>query len=176
MPPEVSSMKVRIGRLMLVTSLSPTAGMIRPIATRLCSIDMNSRKSSALNAQVSTTCWPVVLMILTTWPRLRRAALPLRAGISIMLSSACGLAGLRANRAWRPSFAAGRDLDRRAIGPTGHQAILETRFLLQRMHQIECGDDQRQHHDHPGHRRGSRSFAALVVGGLGHRNISGPIG
>ena len=108
---------VRIGRLTLVTSVSPTAGMIRPIATRLCSIDMNSRKSSALNAQVSTTCWPVVLITLTTSPLRRRAALPWRAGISIMLSSTCWLADECSRELLS---AAGRDLDRRAVGPPGH--------------------------------------------------------
>src|SRR6266481_4949906 len=61
MPPEVSSTRVRIGRRRFVTSASPIAGMIRPIATRLCSIDMNSLRSAALNAQVSTTCCPLVL-------------------------------------------------------------------------------------------------------------------
>src|SRR5579863_6918462 len=83
MPPELSSVRVRIGRRRLVTSRSPTPGMIRPIATRLCSIDMNSVMSSAQNDQVSTTCWPVVLMTRTVWPRRRRIALPRRAGISI---------------------------------------------------------------------------------------------
>src|SRR6516164_8047519 len=58
--------------------------MIRPIATRLCSIDMNSRMSSALNAQVSTTCCPLVLTTLTVWPLETRVALPWRAGISII--------------------------------------------------------------------------------------------
>ena len=76
--------QVRIGRRRLVTSASPTAGMIWPMATRLCSIDMNSPRSPALNAQASTTCWPFVLTTLTCWPWRMRAALPRRAGISIM--------------------------------------------------------------------------------------------
>src|SRR5205823_3722819 len=48
-----------------------------------CSIDRNSAMSPARNAQVSTTCWPNVLITRTAWPRTRRAALPRRAGISI---------------------------------------------------------------------------------------------
>jgi len=86
MPPEVSAASVRIGRRRLVTSVSPMPGMIRPIATRLCSIDMNSAMSSARNAQVSTTCCPVVLITRTVWPRRSRAALPRRAGISISMT------------------------------------------------------------------------------------------
>src|SRR5258707_430173 len=87
MPPDVSSIRVRIGRRRLVTSASPIPGMIRPIATRLCSIDMNSLRSTALKAQVSTTCWPLVLTTRAFWPRRRRSALPWRAFISIMLAS-----------------------------------------------------------------------------------------
>src|ERR1700744_1947755 len=44
---------------------------------------MNSARSARLNAQVSTTCSPWVLMTVTVCPALTIAALPRRAGISI---------------------------------------------------------------------------------------------
>src|SRR5271165_7319209 len=51
------------------------------MVARLCSIDMNSVMSWRLNAQVSTTCSPCVLMTRTTWPAVTKAALPRRAGM-----------------------------------------------------------------------------------------------
>jgi rubredoxin len=47
------------------------------------------------------------------------------------------------------------------------------RFLLQRVDQIDPGNHQNQHHDQPDHRSGSRSFAALIVGGLSQGDVSG---
>src|SRR5215510_530217 len=81
MPGELSSTMVRIGRRLFVYMMSPGFGMMWPICGRVCSIDMNSWRSSALKAQVSTTCVPWVLIILTCWPFVTRAALPRRAGI-----------------------------------------------------------------------------------------------
>src|SRR5262245_6679840 len=57
--------------------------MIRLKAVRVCSMDMHSVSTALLKAQVSTTCWPWVLMTLTCWPRLSIMALPCRAGIVI---------------------------------------------------------------------------------------------
>ena len=82
MPGEVSSTMVRMGRRWLVTRASPEATITRAKAVRVCSMDMNSPGSEALNAQVSTTCWPWVLMTLTSWPASSRQALPWRAGIA----------------------------------------------------------------------------------------------
>ena len=46
---------------------------------------MNSPRSSALNAQVSTTCWPCVLITFSDWPRRRRTAAPARrAGLQLV--------------------------------------------------------------------------------------------
>src|SRR5258708_3899087 len=70
MPPDVSSMIVRIGRRRLVNGES----------ARLYSFDMNSLKSRRLKAQVSTDCWPWVLMTLVPCPLRTNAALPPRAG------------------------------------------------------------------------------------------------
>src|SRR5882724_8361425 len=47
---------------------------------------MNSPRSARLNAQVSTTCSPCVLITVTICPAATIAALPRRAGISIKLS------------------------------------------------------------------------------------------
>ena len=54
-PPEVSSTKVRIALRMLVANLSPTLAIIRPRAVRVCSMDINSDRSQALNTRVSAT-------------------------------------------------------------------------------------------------------------------------
>ena len=62
MPGDVSTTMVKIGRRRLVTKTSPVATITRAKAVRVCSIDMNSDGSAALNAQVSTTCWPWVLI------------------------------------------------------------------------------------------------------------------
>jgi hypothetical protein len=48
---------------------------------RLHSIDIHSVTSLALNAQVSTTCEPCVLITLMCWPFATRAPTPRRAGI-----------------------------------------------------------------------------------------------
>ena len=79
--PEVSSTNVSIGPRRLVTKLSPAFTMIRPRAVRVCSMDIDSEWSPALNAQVSTTCCPWVFTTFTIWPVFNRHALPLRAGI-----------------------------------------------------------------------------------------------
>src|SRR5690349_17884323 len=49
---------VTISRGGLVTSASPLAGMMLPMATRLCSIDIDSLRSSTLNAytEVDPVC------------------------------------------------------------------------------------------------------------------------
>src|ERR687891_350251 len=44
---------------------------------------MNSARSPALNAHVSITCAPWVLIILFDWPRPSRTAFPCRAGIVV---------------------------------------------------------------------------------------------
>ena len=66
--------------------LAPTRGTSRSVWARVCSIDMNSLKSSRLNAQLS---W--VLITVICCPRATCAALPRRAGISfagaVILSS-----------------------------------------------------------------------------------------
>src|SRR5579883_1286076 len=100
MPPESSSVKVRIGRRRFESIWSPTAGITLRRCERVCSIDMNSVNSARLKAQVSTTCWPCVLMTLTRCPALTKAALPLRAGMviwgivppSLLLSSILAIA------------------------------------------------------------------------------------
>src|ERR1051326_7804047 len=169
MPPEVSSARVSIGRRRLVTSVSPIPGMMRPIATRLCSIDMNSRMSSVQNAQVSTTCWPCVLTILTVWPRRRRAALPLRAGISIMPPPWCCCLS-----------AFGRHLDRRTVLATGHQAILHIGVLPQRVDQEIGGDDQHRDQGEPEQRRpaavmlGLLAIAAIVLRARHRARVAAP--
>ena len=58
-PGEVSSIMVRIGRRRLVCSAVALARHSRPMVGRVCSIDMNSVRSSALKHQVSTTCCAV---------------------------------------------------------------------------------------------------------------------
>src|SRR5229473_349107 len=80
-PPEVSSTRVRIGRRWLVRNVSPRAARSFMNQARLHSIDIHSVTSFALNAQVSTTCEPWVLITLTRWPFVTRAATPRRAGI-----------------------------------------------------------------------------------------------
>src|SRR5712691_4794289 len=72
-----------IGRRRLVRRISPGRGIRCRLWARVCSFDMNSPRSPRLNAQVSTTCSPWVLMTVTTWPAATIAALPRRAGISI---------------------------------------------------------------------------------------------
>jgi hypothetical protein len=62
-PPEVSSTSVRIGRRRFVRNESPTAARSLRNHARLASMDIHSVGSAALNAQVSTTCVPCVLMI-----------------------------------------------------------------------------------------------------------------
>src|SRR3954453_10264058 len=52
MPPEVSSTICMIARRRLVTSRSPIFGIMWPIATRACSIDMNSPRSAAMKARL----------------------------------------------------------------------------------------------------------------------------
>ena len=56
----------------------------------VCSIDMNSVMSWRLNAQVSTTCSPCVLITRTTWPAAANAALPRRAGMVTSWSAIAG--------------------------------------------------------------------------------------
>ncbi len=80
-PPDVSSSSVRIGRRWFVRNASPTAARSFMNHARLASIDIHSVTSRALNAHVSTTCVPWVLMTLTRWPAATRAAAPRRAGI-----------------------------------------------------------------------------------------------
>ena len=81
MPGEVSSSRVRMGRRLFVTMLSPTLARNRFVAVRVCSIDMNSVTSAWLKAQVSMTCWPWVLITLSRRPASTKAALPRRAGM-----------------------------------------------------------------------------------------------
>ena len=80
-----------MGRRRFVTNESPTAARSFRNHARLASMDIHSVGSAALNAQVSTTCVPCVLMIVMRWPLLTRAALPRRAGIvtvsAVMLGS-----------------------------------------------------------------------------------------
>src|SRR5450631_4744482 len=83
MPPDVSSVNVRIGRRLLVRRTSPGLGTRCRLCARVCSFDMNSPRSARLNAQVSTTCSPWVLMTVTVCPAKTKAALPRLAGISI---------------------------------------------------------------------------------------------
>ena len=52
-----------MGRRRFVTNESPTAAASLRNHARLASMDIHSVGSSALNAQVSTTCVPCVLMI-----------------------------------------------------------------------------------------------------------------
>src|SRR6266567_606489 len=73
-PPDVSSTRVRMGRRWFVRNASPTAARSFMNHARLASIDIHSVTSLALNAQVSTTCVPWVLMTLTRWPAATRAA------------------------------------------------------------------------------------------------------
>src|SRR5712664_1473053 len=80
-PPEVSSTRVRIGRRWFVRNVSPRAARSFMNQARLHSIDIHSVTSLALNAQVSTTCEPRVLITVTRWPFATRAATPRRAGI-----------------------------------------------------------------------------------------------
>ena len=81
MPGDVSSTIFRIGRRRVVYMQSPTPGMILTSVARVCSIDMNSRRSWRTNAHVSTTCSPWVLMTFTVCPRCTNAAHPRRAGM-----------------------------------------------------------------------------------------------
>src|SRR5215468_9292307 len=60
---------------------------------RICSIDMNSPRSSALKAQVSQTCVPATLTILMAWPLVRRWARPRRAG-TVLISLASDMASI----------------------------------------------------------------------------------
>src|SRR6185312_14286821 len=83
MPPEVSSVRVRIGRRLLVRRISPGLGTRCRLCARVCSLELNSPRSARLKAHVSTTCSPWVLMTVTVWPADTNAALPRRAGISI---------------------------------------------------------------------------------------------
>src|SRR6185295_16680202 len=76
-------MMLSIGRRLLLHKLSPTRGEILSVCARVCSIDMNSLGSLPLNAQVSPTCWPCVLLTLTWLPFGTWAAVPLRAGITM---------------------------------------------------------------------------------------------
>jgi len=91
----------------LVTRLSPTLGMMLPKAVLVCSMDMNSARESLLNAQVSTTCCPRVLITFTRWPAATRAAFPFRAGMVTTLVSFMGITpkyfakiGLRSGLPW----------------------------------------------------------------------------
>ena len=70
-----------MGRRWLVTMACPNMGMMRRSDVRECSTDMNSARSSRLNAHVSTTCYPCVLITRTLWPRAMNAAFPRRAGM-----------------------------------------------------------------------------------------------
>src|SRR5262249_16538568 len=70
------------GRRWLVRKVSPTAARSFRNHARLASIDIHSLTSLALNAHVSTTWVPCVLMTLTRWPAATRAAAPRRAGMS----------------------------------------------------------------------------------------------
>src|SRR5919106_6787829 len=81
MPGEVSSTSVRIGRLPLVTRVSPVLGFTLLRRERLCSIDMCSRMAERLKAQVSSTCCPKVLITFIFCLPSTRRALPCRAGI-----------------------------------------------------------------------------------------------
>src|ERR1051325_2055574 len=156
MPPEVSSMRVRIGRRRFVTSVSPIPGMIRPIATRLCSIDMNSLRSASLNAQLSTTCCPFVLTTRAFCPRRRCSAFPRRAGISIIFASLNWLA-------------AGWGFDHRAaIAAAGHQAILEIGVLAQRVDEKIRRDNQREHEQKPDQRWTATVGLIVIVLRLAH--------
>src|SRR5450432_2075232 len=74
---------VMIGLRRLVRRISPGRGIKCRLWARVCSFDMNSPRSARLNAQVSTTCSPWVLMTVTICPAETKAALPRLAGISI---------------------------------------------------------------------------------------------
>src|ERR1700722_18803845 len=74
-----------IGRRRLVRRISPGFGIKCRLCARVCSFDMNSPRSARLNAQVSTTCSPWVLMTVMVCPAATKAALPRRAGISILV-------------------------------------------------------------------------------------------
>src|SRR5882762_4667328 len=86
MPPDVSSVNVRIGRRLLVRKTSPGLGTRCRLCARVCWFDMNSPRSARLKAQVSTTCSPWVLMTVTICPAETKAALPRLAGISMRQS------------------------------------------------------------------------------------------
>src|SRR5437867_7777191 len=73
-----------MGRRRFVYRLSPTSGISFSRRERVCSMDMNSRTSAALNAQVSTTWLPCVLISLTCHPAATRMAFPVRAGIDVI--------------------------------------------------------------------------------------------
>src|SRR5262249_44777535 len=129
--------------------------MMRPIATRLCSIDMNSWRSAGLNAQVSTTCCPFVLTTRALCPRRRCNALPRRTGISII----CCL----------PSWSSARgSLDRRAIAAAGHQAILEVGILAQGVDEKIRRDDQRQYEHEPDQCRPAAVGLITIVVRIAH--------
>src|SRR5450631_4081181 len=83
MPPDVSSVNVRIGWRLLVRRTSPGLGTRCRLCARVCSFDMNSPRSARFNAQGSTTCSPWVLMTVTICPAETKAPLPRLAGISI---------------------------------------------------------------------------------------------
>src|ERR1700737_220384 len=80
-PPGGSPTGVRRGRRWFVGKVSPRAARSFMNQARLHSIDIHSVASLALNAQVSTTCEPCVLITLMRWPFATRAATPRRAGI-----------------------------------------------------------------------------------------------
>src|SRR5258705_13015151 len=80
-PPEVSPTRVRIGRRWFVRNVSLRAARSFMDLARLHSMGIHSVTSLALNAQVSATCEPRVLITVTRWPFATRAATPRRAGI-----------------------------------------------------------------------------------------------
>src|SRR5258708_2284815 len=82
-----------IGLRRLVRRTSPGRGIKCRLWARVCSFDMNSPRSALLNAQVSTTCSPWVLITVTTCPAATIAALPRRAGISILFSLIANASG-----------------------------------------------------------------------------------
>ena len=123
-----------------------------------------SRRSAELNAQVSTTCWPAVLITLTIWPQRRCAALPLRAGIS---TSRPSIPRQRANVAEITAaavylLAAGTSIGAQFDRPDIRQSS-RFEFLAQRVHQIDGGDDQYGHDQKADQRARSRLVVVLVV-------------
>src|ERR1700710_39028 len=111
MPPDVSSVSVKIGRRLLVRKTSPGFGTRCRLCARVCSFDINSPKSPRLKAQVSTTCSPWVLMTVMICPADTKAALPRRAGISM---------DAPVMEAASRSDCDHVDLDDAAAGKTGH--------------------------------------------------------